>query len=406
VQGAVSKERTNAAPVSFTAGDASDTASMLEASPPRMTVSDIVRLRLQHQQIVRTTFRRPDELVAWLGAVQAQDYPAAKWAIGQRLPDATEALVDAALAEGTILRTHVLRPTWHLVARDDIRWMLSLTAPRVRAALAHYDRKLGLDASTLSRSHRALAKALRGGNALTRRELAVVLQKAGIATDNTQRLAHLMGHAELAAVVCSGAPRGRQQTYALLDERAPAAKTLPRDEALAELAARYFASHGPATLKDYAWWSGLTASEAKVSLDMISARLTCAEVDGRTYWWSASARVRTRLPARAQLLPNFDEYIVGYTDRGAVWDGTPAKNPRGNILFSHSVLIDGRVVGTWKPTQIKDAAIVSISPMARLNKAARVAVATAAEGYGRFFGKEVTTVFDRAESPAGRRAQL
>jgi hypothetical protein len=359
-----------------------------------MTDSDIVRRRLYNQHLARQSFKEPHEIVAWLGAVQAQDYPAAKWAVGQRLRGATDELLERACADGTILRTHVMRPTWHFVARDDIRWMLSLTAPRVRAVLAHYDRKLELDKATLSRSHRALARALRGGNMLTRGELAVVLRDAGVATDNLQRLGHLMAHAELAAVVCSGAPRGKQQTYGLFEERAPAATTLPRDDALAELATRYFTSHGPATLRDYVWWSGLTMADAKASVDLISARLTGDVVDGRMYWWTTT-RVPSGMLPHAYLLPNFDEYIVGYTDRSAICD-VPRTNPRENILFGHTVLVDGCVVGSWKRVLAKERVSLSITQSTRGGRLPKAAVASAAERYGEFLGMPVTVAFTKA----------
>jgi hypothetical protein len=359
-----------------------------------MTDSDIVRRRLYNQHLVRPSFKEPHELVAWLGAVQAQDYPAAKWAVGLRLRGATDALLEQAFAGGTILRTHVMRPTWHFVARDDIRWMLSLTAPRVKAVLAHYDRMLELDKATLSRSHRALTSALSGEKMLTRSELAVVLRDAGIATDNLQRLAHLMAHAELAAVVCSGAPRGKQQTYCLLEERAPAARILPRDEALAELATRYFMSHGPATLRDYVWWSGLTMAEAKASVDLISARLTSDIVDGRTYWWT-TARLPGGMLPQVYLLPNFDEYIVGYTNRSAICDVPPA-NSRENILFSHTVLVDGCVVGSWKRIVTKEVVSLSITLSTRAGRLPKSAIVSAAERYGQFLGIATSVTFVKA----------
>ena len=225
----------------------------------------LVRERLRNQSLAVSRLRTPGEVVAWLGAAQAQDYAGAKWALGLRAKGLTDAAVEQAFDEGAILRTHILRPTWHFVAPADIRWMLALSAPRVHAVNAYAYRTFELDAAVLARSRAALERALAGGRQLTRLELAKVLQRAGVQADGP-RLAHVMMHAELDAVICSGARRGKQFTYALLEERAPRAKVLPRDEALAELTRRYFASHGPATLRDYVWWSGLTARDARAGM--------------------------------------------------------------------------------------------------------------------------------------------
>nr|MDQ6908888.1 winged helix DNA-binding domain-containing protein [Chloroflexota bacterium] len=233
-----------------------------------MTHLDIAHVRLHNHHIAGTKLAAPDAVVRWLGAVQSQDYAGAKWAVGQRMHDTTDAALDQAFADGAILRTHVMRPTWHFVAPADIRWLLALTAPRVNATNAYHYRKHGLNDATFARSNAALTNALRGGAQRTRTELASVLQQAGIAT-NDLRLGLIMMRAELDGVVCSGARRGKQFTYALLDERAPPAETLARDEALAELTRRYMTSHGPATVQDFVWWSGLTMTDAKAGLEMV-----------------------------------------------------------------------------------------------------------------------------------------
>src|SRR5437773_6733489 len=216
---------------------------------------EIAHGRLHNQHVTRRTLETPQTLVEWLGAVQAQDYAAAKWALGLRLHGMTDDNIEQAFTDGKILRTHVMRPTWHFVSPADIRWLLALTAPRVRAASAYYNRKLELDAAFFRRTHAVLANALQGGKQLTRDELASALQQAGIATEGEQRVTHIMMRAELDGIICSGARRDKQFTYALLDERAPQTRMLDRDEALAELARRYFTSHGPATLQDFVWWS-------------------------------------------------------------------------------------------------------------------------------------------------------
>ncbi len=360
-----------------------------------MTNLDIAHQRLHNQLITRRTFEKPGDVVEWLGAVQAQDYAAAKWAVGLRLQGTTDDDIEQAFTRGAILRTHLMRPTWHFVSPSDIRWILALTAPRVNAVNAYYYRKLALDDAVFMHSNAVLAKALQGGKQLTRPELASVLQQAGIATDDLQRFTHIMMRAELDGIVCSGARRGKQFTYALLDERAPQARTLDRDEALAEFARRYFTSHGPATLQDFVWWSGLTVADARAGLEMVTSQLMHEVVDGQTYWFSMSTPPAKDLSQAAYLLPNYDEYIVGYTDRSAVFDAshTNKLDPRGNVLFNHTIVMDGRVVGTWKRTIKKDAVIITPSLFTPLNDAQTRTFAAAANRYGAFLDMSVNLTF-------------
>ncbi len=355
-----------------------------------MTNLDIAHQRLHNQLITQRAFEKPGDVVEWLGAVQAQDYAAAKWAVGLRLQDATDDDIEQAFVGGDILRTHVMRPTWHFVSPADIRWMLTLTAPRVNAVNAYYYRKLELDDAVFMCSNAVLAKALQGGKQLTRSELVSVLQQAGIATDDSLRFTSIMMRAELDGIVCSGARRGKQFTYALLDERAPQARTLDRDEALAEFARRYFTGHGPATLQDFVWWSGLTVADARAGLEMVKSQIMHEVVDGQTYWFSTSTPAAKDLSQTAYLLPNFDEYTVGYKDRSAVFDASHTKklDPRGNILVNTMVL-DGQVVGTWKRTMKKDAVIIIPNLFIPLNEAETRAFAESANRYGAFLERSV-----------------
>jgi hypothetical protein len=356
-----------------------------------MTHLNIAHQRLHNQFITQQTFEKAEDVVRWLGAVQAQDYAAAKWALGLRVQNSTDDMIEQAFTDGTLLRTHVMRPTWHFVLPADIRWMLALTAPRVKAAIAYYDRTLGLDDTNFTQSNALLAKALQGAKQLTRAELVSVLQRAGIATDNLQRIGHIIMRAELDGIICSGARRGKQFTYALLDERAPQARTLDRDEALAEFARRYFTSHGPATLQDFVWWSGLTVADARTGLEMVTTQLTHGVVDGQTYWFSTSTSPAKDLSQTVYLLPNYDEYIVGYTDRSAVFDEshTHKLDARANVLFQHTIVLDGRVVGTWKRTMKKDAVILTPSLFTPLNEAETCALAASAKRYGAFLDMPV-----------------
>jgi hypothetical protein len=367
---------------------------------------DLIGARLRNQKLVGSTLRSPLEVVAWLGAVQAQDYTGAKWAIGQRVKGLTDADVDRAFNDGAILRTHVMRPTWHFVAPADIRWMLALTAPRVKAVMASYDRKLELDAPLYARSHAVLTRALQGGKHLTRTELAAALARAKISASG-QRLGHLMLRAELDAVICSGPRRGKQFTYALLDEWAPPAKALTRDEALAELTRRYFSSHGPATVRDFVWWSGLTVREAKAGIEMLGSApsevegLSQATMNGLTNWWVPSKVVMRRPPTPfVCLLSNYDEYGIAYKDRGAMVDPRLPPQPAGAMEFSHLLLVDGRWVGSWKRTITMRAAAIEVRPCRKLTRDEQRSVTAEAARYGRFLN--LPTTLSYSPSRVGR----
>ena len=356
-----------------------------------MTRDDIARRRLRNERLVGAPFASAVEVVGWLGAVQAQDYAGAKWAIGQRVRGATDASVETAFDRGDILRTHVLRPTWHAVLPADIRWLLALTAPQVKARMAYYDRQLQLDDRTYARTNAVVARALEGGHHLTRDELGKTLAAAGIACSG-QRLGHVMMRAELDAVVCSGARRGKQFTYALLAERAPHVAPLARDEALAALVRRYFTSHGPAQLIDFAWWSGLTVAHAKAGVEMLAGDLVHADVDGKRYWLAPA-----RLPAAARgpvlhLLPNYDEFLIAYKDHGPSVDRALVRGlgPTDAVFANHLVVIDGVVVGGWRRIPEKRGMVVAPTLLRALSAGEKAALARACETYGRFLALPVT----------------
>jgi len=327
--------------------------------------------------------------VAWLGAVQAQEFGPAKWGLGLRLPDSTEdQSIDQAFAAGRILRTHVMRPTWHFVTSSDIRWMLELTAPRVHRTIAHYCRKLGLDSALCTRAANIFERAL-DGQALTRGELSARLERAGLRAKGIP-LAMLTIFAELEAVICSGPRRGKDQTYAQLAARAPNAKRLPRDEALAELTSRFFRSHGPATMRDFVWWSGLTMVDTKRGLEMNRAKSVV--VDGCTYWTVGNTPRPGKSGANAHLLPIYDEYLVSYRDRYAVPHGpTVVKSrSRGSVTFQHALVIAGQVAGTWRMPKTADGVAIDVVPLRTLTKLERSQVKEAGKRYGRFIGAPVT----------------
>jgi hypothetical protein len=352
--------------------------------------TDLLRRRLANQRLTRSTFRRPADVVAWLGAVQAQDYPGARWALGQRAPGLTDAAVEAAFDQGAILRTHFMRPTWHFVTPTDIRWMVALTAPRVHAASAYYYRKSGLDGAVFKRSRKALERALQGGRQLTRAELAAALREARIPADGL-RLNYLMMQAELDQVICSGARRGKQFTYALFDERVPPAKAMARDEALAELTRRYFTSHGPATVRDFVWWSGLTVRDAKAGLEMAGAALVRETIGDLTCWLSPSRSAAPPASPTAYLLPNYDEYLIAYKDRGHV-AGPPENGEvaRGAVSFAHHLIIDGKLAGAWRRTLGAGSVLVEVRLDRRLTPTNTRVLAAAARRYEEFMKMKVT----------------
>ena len=332
----------------------------------------IVFQRLHNLRLLGSKFRTPAEVVGWLVAVQSQDFAGAKWAVGSRVPGATDEDVERAYDAGAILRTHALRPTWHFLLPADIRWVLALTAPRVHAQNAGRCRQLQLDAATFRRTQSVLGRALAGGNYQTRDELRAVLRKSGIHTDNTdQRMAYIMMNAELDGVVCSGPRRGKQFTYALLDERAPPARSVPRDDAIAMLARRFYASRWPATARDFAKWSGLTVADARKGFEAVGA--------------PAPTRAAPPKAPVAHLLSIYDEYVSSYKDRSAMGSREDAKRliAKGAALY-YIATIDGRVAGTWKRELSGGSVDVTFEWFRRLAPAELRAVERARREYAAF----------------------
>jgi hypothetical protein len=318
--------------------------------------------------------------------VQAQEFGPAKWGIGLRMAaSVTDAKIQRAFDAGRILRTHVLRPTWHFVTPADIRWMIELSGPRIHRAMAPYHRRMGLDAPHFARAAKICERVLRDGRCLTRRELAAHFAHAGLPGAGF-RVGHITMHLECDGVICSGPRRGKQSTYALLDERAPGSRRLQRDEALDELARRYFRSHGPATLRDFVWWSGLRTPDAKRGLEMIHARKRV--IDNTTYW-SLGATAPPRRPL-VHLLPIYDEYLVAYRDRSAVPYG-PSMIPSaagGFVKFQHAIIVGGQVVGTWRPASVGGNLQVTVAMLRKLSAGEQRALERAQARYRRFASAE------------------
>jgi hypothetical protein len=345
-------------------------------------VLDVAASRLRNQRLTTARCATPVDVVSWLGAVQAQEYADAKWALALRMRRGQHDQIERAIVDGDILRTHVLRPTWHFVAPADIRWMLALTGPRIGRLLATYNRRLDLDAATLRRCQRVFVRMLRGGGQLTRQELKTGLTRAGIRADGTLRLGNIVMQAELDAVICSGGRRGKQFTYALLDERVPATRTRSRDWALAELARRYFTGHGPAQLHDFVWWSGLTVGDARAALAMVEQELACDVIAGRTYWYASGGRAAA--PGTAFLLPLYDEYLIAYKDRSAAIDTTRTHRVTPPDPFSAAVVLGGKAVGRWRRVVRADTVAVRVTPLVALAPHEKAAVAAAAAAYAGF----------------------
>jgi hypothetical protein len=354
-------------------------------------MAEIAARRLFAQRLIGEPFASPVDVVQWLGATQSQDYGGAKWALAQRSRGTTDVELDRLFDSGSILRTHVLRPTWHFVLPEDIRWLLELTGPRVRLGLAGRYRQLEIDARTVQRAETGFTTALAGGRCLTRPELGQVLTAADVSCEG-QRLPHLIMAAELDGLITSGPRRARDFTYALLEERVPRPRQLDRSEALRELTLRFFRSRGPAQVQDFVWWSGLTAADARIGIAAAGSALERQVVEGKEYWADAGAGVPPTSESTAHLLPNFDEYTVAYRDRAALQADGPEFDPSlfsfGSIL-SNVVTVGGRVRGAWRRTATRDGFRVEVRLLDQMSAAERAAVEKAAQKLGGFLQKPV-----------------
>jgi len=360
-----------------------------------MTTTDILSQRLVNQQIVATTLKKPEALVAWMGAMQAQEYAMAKWAIGLRLPGSNDISVEKAFNEGAILRTHILRPTWHFVTPADIRWIVTLTAPRVRASLRYMDRKLGLDAATINRGLAALEKILAGGKQLVRDEISTALGHAKIKAIG-QYLGNLLMHAELAMLVCSGPRRGKNFTYTLLDERVPITPALGHDESLAKLANRYFSSRGPATLQDFCWWASLTIKEAQRAVSSLDNQLGRETISGQEFYFASNSPQTATKLTTSFLMPDYDEYGIAYKNRAILFDQSIRNEPV--LAYNRMVIVNGLILGTWKRESAATTVQIEIAPFTPITRTQRQAIEQATERYATFLGVKPELRFREANN--------
>lgn len=345
------------------------------------------RQRLLRQGIADARFATAVDVVSWMLAVQAQDYSSSLWAVGLRTRDGSEADVEREIADGTLIRTWPMRGTLHLVAADDVRWLLELLAPRVIARdAARIERDYGLDAALLKQCRRVVSHALRDGTPMRRNELYAALDAAGVASARLRGV-HVTGRLAMEGLICGGPRDGRQPTFVLLDAWAPRAQRKPRDASLAELALRYFASRGPATAQDLAWWSGLTMKDALAAIALAGAGLVQETIDGKAHWHASAAMPPSggKPAASVHLLPPFDEYLVGYRDRNAALDIEHSRTVIAiNGLFGASIVVDGRITGLWKRTLGKTSVALELQPFRPLPKLRLPALRAAAKRYGAF----------------------
>jgi hypothetical protein len=352
-----------------------------------MNLADIANIRLESQQITSSTFNTAGEIVHWMGAMQAQDYGMAKWAIGVRLTGSTDKMIEASLDKGEILRTHLLRPTWHFVTAEDISWMLALTAPHIKSSVKSRHRDLEITGTIIEKSNNAIAKALTGGY-LTREMLVNELLKVNIRTDEN-RASHLLLWAELDGLICSGPSSGNKRTYTLLENCIPKNKPLLRDEALAKLAERYFNSHAPATLQDFIWWSGLPVTDAKHGFEMIRSSFISASVDSQNYWIPASLSPPRKKKSSTVVLPAYDEFIISYKNRNAALNAeNHKKSISSNGIFRPVIVVNGKVTGIWKRTPGKDTVLLETVFSRLLNKTELDSINEAFGAFGRFLEKK------------------
>lgn len=338
--------------------------------------------RLHTLRLAGQTYPSPAAVVEGLLAVQAENHPQASWAVATRTPGVTEAEFGRLFDDGVILRTHVLRPTWHYVRPDDIRWLVELTAPRVMRQFVQLQRALELDDAVLAASAEVIVDALSGGVHLTRDAMGQRLRDAGLPAEG-QRLGVMMANAEMSCLVCSGAMQGRQHTYALLDERAPQARRLDRDEALADIVLRYFTGHGPATERDLSYWATMTLTDVRAGLAGVADQLDHFEHDGRTYWFGHPQPDDRPFSARGHLLQVLDEYHNGYQDSRYVLD-VAGIVPRGRAATVGMVLVDGQMVGDMRRTVHAGEVLFEIGLFRDLDDDELDALHAAADRYGEF----------------------
>jgi len=354
-----------------------------------MKLKDIAYQRLNNQSVAGQTSTDATEVVRHLVAVQAQDYLGSLWAVGLRIKNATEPDIENALNNRQIVRTWPMRGTLHFVAAEDARWMLPLLTPRVIVRTATIYKQAGLDNKIFLKAKKIIVKALEQRKVLTRTELYDVLEDARIDTAD-QRGLHILGYLAQEGLICFGGRKGKQQTFVLLDEWLPKSHSLTREESLYQLAKRYFASHGPATRNDFAWWSGLGPGDVNSALAMIKTEVTVFALEKREFW-----TIGDQQPIKSErgiyLLPAYDEYTVAYKDRSAILDPAHVQKAR-NGIFGPVVIVNSQIAGTWSRTITNDKVSIQIKSFIKLQSVQAGRLQKKVKEYCRFIGKSLANL--------------
>lgn len=326
-----------------------------------MNNQELLNIRLYNHLLLTHEIKEPHEIVSGMGAMQSQTLDMAKWAIGVRLEDNNVKDIDKALDMGKVIRTHILRPTWHFVSADDIYWMHGLSSPRLRPVYRSYAKASGADESLIRRAVPLVEKALEGGNHLTRQEIGIALLEQDLQLDD--RTLHLsISYAETEGIVVNGRQKGNKQTFTLLEEWVPRQKTISEEESLERLARKFFGSHGPATMQDFIWWSGLTMTQCRQAVEMIKTDFICESINGRDFWMRNDTKTPPSDENYVLLLPPFDEFVVSYKDRSEIIeDHHYAKVMTKNGLFSPTIILNGEIIGSWKKVVQKNIPRIELS---------------------------------------------
>lgn len=347
----------------------------------------LLKLRLNNQQLIKSQFDKPGDLVKWQGAVQAQDFFGSLWAINIRLSESlTEAEVEKAITEKTIVRSWPLRGTLHYCAPEDLRWMLKHFTPRVFARFKSILEKDGIDNAVRTKSKKIFEKILSGGNQMTRDEMYDALEKAKISTKGTRGL-HLLGTAAQDGLICFGARQGKQHTFVLVDEWIPSTKSmLAKDEAMAELARRYIRSHGPVVVEDFAWWAGLNKGESQAAFDSVAEEFETAIVHEKEFWFDPASAEAKPKSGKIYLLPTYDEYGIAYKNRDEFIDDDEYNLVSG--LFTSAVMMNGKIIGTWRRVLEKKSTEIEFKAFKKFSTAQKSTIRAEAKRYGKFIGLE------------------
>ena len=374
----------------------------MSAEPIKKTITqfekkDIVRLRLISQQLAEPKSQSVQSLVSFMGALQAQDFSMVKWAIGIRLNNSTLLDVETAFNSGEIIRTHLLRPTWHMVTVNDLPWLLELTAPNIKASMKSRNNRLGLNEEILRTSNKVIQGVLESRDNASREELIAELEKAKLSTDDN-RASHFLFIAELEGIACSGPIRNGKPTYALFDKRVAKHNRLTRDEALATLARKYFRSRGPARLADFTWWSGLPAKDVKIGIESIKSDLCSRTIDSMEYLSYGSTELSHQKGGTTFLLPAFDEFIISYRDRSIFLPELKFSHIiSDNGIFRPTIVIDGKVIGIWKTVNKEGAITLNIRLFEDFPDSNRTILEKAVKRFGEFSNKPIELLYSKMD---------